>query len=213
MPSKKQENSEEALRSIIEKLEKIHQKDMWEILSDTEELVYAVLSDNGVEHEDILKKIKAFRERYVDWNEVRVTRYAELGRVLDPIEKSDEVAMKIREVFDKLFDQVGTLSFEFISEMKIMEARKAIAAVEAVPRACADRIIIQHLHGASAPFSNEAISLMKKLNVIPKNGTKQVLTKLVSDSLSDSKDIALLYNLVEMHIQKGCTKSKCPLCK
>ncbi|MHC4873836.1 MAG: hypothetical protein ACYTFY_18470 [Planctomycetota bacterium] len=212
MTAKKNQSGEEQIIKAVETLSKIHKKTLTSKLSSIEELVMAVMIDGGAEINEALKGIDAIRKAYVDWNEARVARIAEVARNLDPMDGSDDIAKKMREVLMKVFDRTGRVSFDFMEEMKINEARRALNNIEPVGKVIADRILMQEVPGSTIPFSNEAIAVAKKAKLAPGNANKKTFNKLLDENVSRETALDLFY-LLEEHAAKGCTKSKCPLCK
>lgn len=212
MAAKKATSSEQQILNTLETLRKVHKKDMDSCLSSIEELVFAVITDGSASNEEALKAIKNIKNSFVDWNEARVARSAELARQLDPIPGSDETAKRIKEALGKVFDRNGKVSFDFMVDMKISDARRVLNNIEPVGKAIADKILMLEVPGATIPFSNEAIALAKKIKLAPSNANRQSFNKLLSESTSRENSIELYY-LLEKHIEKGCSKSKCPICK
>lgn len=212
MSAKKNMSIEEQINQTIETLNKIHKKTLSTKLNSIEELVYAVIIDSGAGNEEALKGLEALRKAYVDWNETRVARIAEVARHLDPLDGSDEIAKKIREVLMKVFDRNGKVSFDFMAEMKINEAKRALNNIETIGKVASDRIIMQEVPGSTIPFSNEALSIAKKANLIASNGNKKSFNKLLDENVSRETAVDLFY-LLEEHAAEGCNQSKCPLCK
>ncbi|MBN1257104.1 MAG: hypothetical protein JXA52_05305 [Planctomycetes bacterium] len=203
---------EARLTKVMQTLRKLHDKDMKERLSSAEELVCAIITEDGVELKDALAAIKRMRKAFVNWNEVRVSRLGEIARVLSPLENSEELAIQIRGVLGRIFEHTGGMHLGHLAEMKISEARRALNEIEPVRRHIADRILMAEVPGINMAFSTEAVKLARQLNLIPKSGNKQNLRKLVQLTM-DASDSALFFYLLHLHLEKGCAKSKCPLCK
>lgn len=202
----------EELQQVMETLGKIHAKEAEDRLGSVEELVVALLMDNDIPEEDALESVRNLGRKFVNWNEARVARLAELARCLKGENGTEELAKAMRELLGRIFDRTGGVHLSHLREMKISEARRALMEIEPVSRSVADRILMSEVPGANMPFSTDAVKLARKLKLIPKSGNKQHLQKLIQEEY-DREEGALFYFLIEMHVSVGCTKSKCPLCK
>ncbi len=212
MTTKKTQSPEEKIGRAIITLKKIHKNVLKEKLTSVEEMLQAVIVDNGATAEEAKKITFNLRKAYVDWNEVRVARVAELAKIIDPLPDSDGIAVKLHSLLMKIFEKTGRVTLSFIEEMKTNEARRVINNIEPTAKLVVDRILMNELPTAIIPFSNEAISLAIKIKLAPKDSTRQKFNKLLSESVSREMALELFY-LIEEHIKIGCTKSKCPLCK
>lgn len=198
--------------NVLHTLEAIHASALEERLSSVEELVCAVMTDNDVAPDEAQAATLRLREAFVNWNEARVARLADLARTIGAVSHADDLAKAIRELLGRIFDRTGGVNLSHLAEMKVSEARRALMEIEPVGRAVADRILMMEVPGASMPFSSEAIALARKLKIISKSGTKQHVQKWVQEGL-DRTSAAVFFFLFETHASVGCTKSKCPLCK
>jgi endonuclease III len=208
----KSAQAEEALREALQALRDLHAKDLDDRLDSIEELVCAVFTDDGATEEEALEAVRRLRRTYVNWNEARVARLAELARIIEPLNNADELARRIRELLERVFDRTGAVALSHLREMKVSEARRALMEIEPVGRTVADRILMLELPGANIPFSTEATRLAKRLKLIANSANRQSLNKLVGEALRREEAVDF-YHLAEIHVAAGCTKSKCPLCK
>lgn len=178
----------------------------------TEELILSVFADDGNDPDEARAALERVRGAFVDWNEARVARLAELARLIEPLPNPDELARRVRELLGRVFDRAGAVTLRHLGEMKVSEARRALMEIEPVGRAVADRVLMMEVPGATLPFSTEATALAKRAQWIPKSGNRQHLNKLLSESLP-REDAVEFYFLLERHAVEDPPKSKDPLCK
>ena len=179
-------------------------------LDSIDELLVSTLMDAlGKSFADCVDIIRELRTRFIDWNELRVTRMADLARKLDEYGPGDDLARRLRTVLGKLFDRVGRVSFYFLAEMKPMDARRALGEIDNVNRDAAGRILMLENPEASFPFTDEAFEAAKKLKLIDAGKTKQQLQKLLEDSLGRETAIECYYLLeAEAHGGPAVRKPK-----
>ncbi|GEM_PF-3352531 len=202
----------EALKDLLGALRDLHGDALSERLSSVEELVWAVLADNDVDDDEARRIVLRMREAYVDWNEVRVERVAALARFLDPHERADELARHIRGLLSRMFDRCGRVDLADLVDLKPADARRALMEVEPVSRAVADRILMREVPEATMPFSSEALAVAKRRKLVPRSATRGHLNKLVAEAL-DEEEAQEFFFLLHYHLDQGCTKSRCPVCK
>lgn len=202
----------ERLEKVLEQLKKLHKKAAETPPDSVCEIITSALTEEGVEAKEIDRIFKTLRKDYVDLNEVRVARMAEMARIMDPLKNADALAKRVKDLLNRIFERTGNLTLEFMTDMKISEARRALAQIEPVNRALADRILSMEVPAAAQAFSDEAVKLSQGWSLIPKNGNRAQLQKIVGENLSMS-DRVLFWHLTETHVTEGCMKSKCPLCK
>ncbi|MHC4886130.1 MAG: hypothetical protein ACYTGH_13715 [Planctomycetota bacterium] len=210
--SKDSASIQERLAKTLELLKKAHKKAAENPPNSVHELLTSALTEEGVNDKEIKRIFKAFQDDYVDLNEVRVARMAEVARLMDPLANADVLAKRVKELLSRIFERTGNMSLDFMEEMKISEARRALAQIESVNRALADRILSMEVPAAAQAFSDGAVALAQRWQLIPKSGSRQQLQKIVSDHL-EMPDRVMLWHLMETHANEGCKKSKCALCK
>ncbi|MFH0911659.1 MAG: hypothetical protein V1918_09180 [Planctomycetota bacterium] len=200
------------LAKTLATLQSLHKGVLSKELTPVEELVCAVLREGGLSETAAQEATARLRARYTDWNEVRVERAADLARLIGPAEGEEELARRLRGMLGRLFDRCGQVSLAFLRKLKTNEARRMVLEIEPVERAVADRILLQEIRGTNLPFSPEAVKLARKLRIIPKSGTRLHLSKLVGEALTHEEAVAF-FTLLQRHLESGCAKSRCPLCK
>lgn len=88
-----------------------------------EQAVYLVLRETGTEL-TTQKAMKALKEEFVDWNEVRVSRASELARLMSGttkvpgIRRYHERSNRMRELIDQIYGERNEPSLEFLLDEK-----------------------------------------------------------------------------------------------
>ncbi len=160
-------------------------------------MMFSVLSD-GLDNPELAVAAMARLEKsFIDMNELRVSRLAEIARVLDPMPEADERAMNLRKMLTKLFELAGCLDLSFLIEMKALDARKALNDLDAnVSRQALALVMFAYCPGVTIPVSNEGLKAATTKGLLKRGGNKQQLQKLMQTEL-DEFDCAELLQYLE----------------
>lgn len=179
--------------SVLAKLRQTHKAQPF--VPPLDRLVIALLLD-GHDHVQASSAWRRLREHFIDWNEARVARKAELARLLVPLADSEEVADRLRKLLEKLFDQCGMLDLGFLAEHKPGDSRRALLDLDAnLPRDELSLILFECCPGVTMPLSTEAFDAARRLGLVGKSGTKAQLQKLAQNELSPTEAAELVYYL------------------
>ncbi|MFW5856957.1 MAG: hypothetical protein ACOCX4_03685 [Planctomycetota bacterium] len=200
------------VRRGLDALRKLYPDALSDRLSSVEEMLLAVFVDDGNDADAARDALVRVRDAFVNWNEARVARLAEVARLIEPLPNADELAKRVRELLGRIFDRTGSVRLDYLGTMKMSEARRALIEIEPVSRAVADRVLMREVDGANLPFSTEATALAKRAQWIPKSGNRQHLNKLLAESLNREEALDF-YFLLEHHAVENPPKTKDPLCK
>ncbi|MBN2712277.1 MAG: hypothetical protein JXR97_07545 [Planctomycetes bacterium] len=179
-------------------------------LPPLETMVYEILAD-GIEADEALKAFNRLSSTFINWNECRVARVTEIGRILDKIDDADGKALRVRKMLNRLFDFRGAMDLDFALEMKPSEARRCLIDLDVdVPRSIISVILFQLCPGTTIPISPEGLAVAKKHGLIGKSSSKQQLQKVLQGEL-DLNDGGELMQYLEFEAEgetKKAAKSK-----
>ncbi|MBP5231790.1 MAG: hypothetical protein J6333_00110 [Planctomycetes bacterium] len=127
--------------------------------------------------------IRRMRGSFVDYNDIRVARWTEVADSLKPLPQADPAARRIHDFLNRVFDTCGAMSLRFFTELKLMEAKKTIAALEpALPKETGFPVLYAYLPGFPIAISDAALALARQQGVVARTGTRQNLQKALADS-------------------------------
>ncbi len=179
--------------AVLAKLRQVHKAQPF--VPPLDRLVMALLLD-GHDRTQAWSAWRRLREHFIDWNEARVARKAELTRLVAPLPASEEVADRLRKLLEKLFDQCGMLDLGFLAELKPGDSRRALLDLDAnLPRDELALISFECCPGVTMPLSTEAFDAARRLGLVGKSGTKVQLQKLVQNDLAPTEAAELVYYL------------------
>lgn len=185
-------------------------------LTPMDRLVFGILTDYAtpLEAEEAMARL---RERFINWNELRVARWIEIARGLDPIPDSDACAIRLRSMLGRLFELRGAMALDFLTEMKVTDARKLLVDLDSnLPRHELNLIMFEMIPGMSIPLSQEGLKVARKHGLIGRTGNKNQLQKTLETECEGAEAAQLLHYIeVEAHVDQtrggaSHTRSKSP---
>ena len=154
--------------------------------------------------------IRRMRGSFVDYNDIRVARWTEVADSLKPLPQADPVARRIRDFLNRVFDTCGAMSLRFFADLKLMEAKKTIAALEpALPKDTGFPVLYAYLPGFPIAISDAALAVARQQGVVARSGTRQNLQKALADSgLPGDKcaDLVLYWEIDAVKDKKNAPK-------
>jgi len=159
-------------------------------------MLFSVLCD-GLDNPDLaVAAMDRLNKAFIDLNELRVARLAEIARVLDPMPESDQRAMNLRQLLTKLFELAGNLDLGFLIEMKALDARKAMNDLDSnVSRQAVAMVMFAYCPGVTIPVTPEGLKAAQGKGLVKRGGNKQQLQKLMQTELGPLECAELLQYL------------------
>jgi endonuclease III len=103
-------------------------------LPPLEMAIYAVLAPHNPD-EKIRKAMKAMRKSFVDWNEVRVSSWKEIGRVIESkgIVDAGSKAFTLKALLNGIFNRNNKMTLDNLLPEKTEDARRKLEGLEDFP--------------------------------------------------------------------------------
>lgn len=162
-------------------------------LRPLDHLAFAILLDAGYDTADALGAVHRLHREFVDWNEIRVSRTQEIVRALGEGEKAERAAQRIKEEYNRFFDNKGALNFEFLAAGKPAEMRRLL--VQQLPhlgKGAAALLLYEFCPGAPLPLSDEALRKVRRLGLAGKAADRGQLSRVLTESLPPDRICLLL---------------------
>ncbi len=188
------------LEPLVKKLEKSSLKPKF--MDPLDRLVLMLLCDCGMPLTEAEKAMKRLLTFFADFNEARVARWVEIARTFDPAPFSDKAAIRLRDMFHRLFDLRGELSLGFMKDLKVTEAKKALGELDRnLPKEGLQVLLFQCVPGMTPPITPELVTAARKHEVIGRNGTKEQLQKLLSTE--DHENAAKILHYLDIEVMES----------
>ncbi|MDP6111557.1 MAG: hypothetical protein QGF00_02840 [Planctomycetota bacterium] len=171
------------IRKTITSLEKVYQDvEPAEPMPVFEQMLQSILSLNE-SPSGTRKAFELFEVEFVDWNEVRVSAVAEIGRVLKDAGLDPEKARILKAALGRLFVKKNQLSMDFLLNYKEKKAHDFLKAFPGLPRATLNEIMLLSLGHPFFPATDKVVKVCHAINVATEDQDIDELAQLLSDSI------------------------------
>ena len=130
-----------------------------------EQLLYALLRENA-SRKDADRAFRNIRERFFDWNEVRVSSTHEVADALvdlpSPIAKAQRIIGLLQEVFEANY----SFDLDGLPKKGIKPAARQIARYQASSDFAVSWVTLKSLDGHAVPLDGPALRTLKRLGVV-----------------------------------------------
>lgn len=180
------------IRAIMKNLDQAYAKTP--LLSPLEQLIFATIADGLSNPMSAIASIKRVNSTFVDWNEARVARRAELARLMDEMPEADERAEKIRVMLNRLFELRGAMDLSFLNGLKPAEARRLLIELNPeISRPVVSMILYELCPGSTIPITPEGLRVARKYGFVSRAGTKHQLQNVLESNLEQNEAARVTY--------------------
>jgi endonuclease-3 len=158
-------NKQRVLNQFFTVLKKRYEPAEPESLPVLEQFVYAVCRE-GATREQADRAYRCLRERFFDWNEIRVSSPREveeaLGDIPDPETRANRLISLLQEVFETTF----SFDLEGLHKKGLKQAAKQLARYQAANDYAVAWVTQQTLGGHAVPLDGPALRVLRRLGLI-----------------------------------------------
>lgn len=138
-----------------------------------EALIFGVVSEH-ISESSTQRAMKEFRETFVDWNDLRVSRAEEIVEVLKQDNaKSRATAFALLTALRAVFDEHHTLSLQSLKKMGKRPAKQAMEALEGVGHFVVGYCMLTALQGHAIPLTETMAAYLKKNEIVDPDADAQ----------------------------------------
>jgi endonuclease III len=130
-----------------------------------EQLLYALCRE-GATRGTADKAFQNLRERFFDWNEVRVSSAAEVAESLDGLPDADARAERIIGLLQEVFEANFKFDLEDIDKKGLKVAAKALAKYKQANDYAVAWVIQQSLGGHAMPLDAPTLRVLRRLGLL-----------------------------------------------
>jgi len=181
------------IRKTITSLEKVY-KDVEppETKPVFEQMLQSILSLNE-ELRGVKKAFELFEVGFVDWNEIRVSAVAEIGRVLKDAGLDPEKARVLKAALNRLFVKKNQLSMDFLLNYKEKKAFDFLKAFPKMPIATRNELLLVSLGHPFFPVTDKVIKVCRFVGIADENQDIDELTQLLTESIPNKQMLKAYY--------------------
>src|SRR5262249_31231594 len=146
-----------------------------ESLPVLEQFLYAVCRE-GATREQADRAFRGLRERFFDWNEVRVSSPREVEEVLGDIPDAETRANRLISLLQEVFETTFSFDLEGLHKKGLKQAAKQLARYQAANDYAVAWVTQQTLGGHAVPLDGPALRVLRRLGLI--DGSQEELEAL-----------------------------------
>jgi endonuclease-3 len=129
-----------------------------------EQFLYAVCRE-GTTREDGGRAFQNLRERFFDWNEVRVSSLRELSEAFDGLPDAEVRAQRAVDFLQEVFETTFSFDLESLHKKGLKQAAKQLARYQAANDYAVAWVIQQSLGGHAVPLDAPMLRVLRRLGL------------------------------------------------
>ncbi len=184
-----------------------------ESLPVLEQFLYAVCRE-GTTREEADRAFTSLRERFFDWNEVRVSSQRELSEVFDDVPDGDVRGQRVVNFLQEVFETRYSFDMEDLHKKGLKQAAKQLQRFEAANDYAVAWVILHSLGGHAVPLDAPVLRVLRRLGLIDdESADPETLRASLEHHIPKSKG-GLFYELLSALANEVCHEDEpnCPSC-
>jgi endonuclease III len=178
-----------------------------------EQFLYAVCREGTTrEHGD--RAFVNLRERFFDWNEVRVSSLRELAEVFDGLPDRDARAQRVIDFLQEVFETTFSFDLEGLHKKGLKQAAKQLSRYQAANDYAVAWVIQQSLGGHAVPLDAPTLRVLRRLGMTEgEHEDLEALRASLEHHIPKAKG-ALFNDLISDLAEELCGEDEpnCPAC-
>jgi len=132
--------------------------------------------------------MKRFREYFVDWNELRVSRAEEIIEVLGKdTPAARNIASTIIRVLGGIFNEYHKVSLEGLKKIGKRPAKQALDKIDGISRFVVDYCMLTSLQGHAVPLTDKMVEYLKSNELADPEANEQEIGGFLAKQISAKK--------------------------
>ncbi|MBY0528140.1 MAG: hypothetical protein K2R98_32385 [Gemmataceae bacterium] len=130
-----------------------------------EQLLYAVCRE-GTTREQADRAFSNLRERFYDWNEVRVSSSREIEEVFADLPHADVRAQRLIGLLQEVFETTFSFDLEILHKKGLKQAAKQLSRYQGANDYAVAWVVQQTLGGHAVPLDDASIRVLRRLGLL-----------------------------------------------
>jgi endonuclease-3 len=169
------------IREIHQRLAEAYGRYTWEPRTDPiSELVNTILSQNTNDHNRDIA-YEQLRERFPTWESVRDAPTDEIIDAVRPAGLAPSKAPRIQGALERIAEERGELSLDFLNELSLEEARSWLLSIKGVGPKTAAIVLLFALGRPAFPVDTHVHRVTQRLGLIPDSTSRKKAHHLLED--------------------------------
>ena len=177
-----------------------------------EQLIYAICRE-GTTRDKADQAFRALRERFFDWNEIRVSSAREIEEVLHELPHADSRAQRLISLLQEVFETTFSFDLESLHKKGLKQAAKQLGRYEATNDHSVAWVIQQSLGGHAIPLDDAALRVVRRLGLIDEDQADTEAIRTSLEHLVPKARGPLFYEMISFLAGDACWKEpNCQAC-
>ncbi len=130
-----------------------------------EQFLYALCRE-GTTREQGERTFQNLRERFFDWNEVRVSSLRELAEAFEGLPDAETRAQRVVDFLQEVFETTFSFDLESLHKKGLKQAAKQLSRYQAANDYAVAWVIQQSLGGHAVPLDGPTLRVLRRLGLI-----------------------------------------------
>lgn len=130
-----------------------------------EQFIYAICRE-GVEREEADRAYAVLRERFFDWNEIRVSSHHEIEEALSDLPDADQRALRCISFLQEVFETTFSFDLESLKKKGLKQAIKQLSRYQAANDYIVSWITQKSLGGHAIPLDTPTMRVVHRVGLI-----------------------------------------------
>lgn len=178
-----------------------------------EQFVYAICRE-GVRREMADQAYASLRERFFDWNELRVSSAREIADAIDEFVPDGETrAQRLIDFLQEVFETTFSFDLESLQKKGLKQAAKQLSRYQAATDYAVAWVIQKSLGGHAIPLDASALRVLRRLGVLEDGQDMEAIRASLEHQVPKLKGadfVDLISALADDHC--WATDPACPAC-
>jgi endonuclease III len=178
-----------------------------------EQFLYAICRE-GVTRDNADQAFTALRERFYDWNELRVSSAREIADAIDEYVPDGEArGQRLIDFLQEVFETTFSFDLEGLQKKGLKQAAKQLARYQAANDYAVAWVVQKSLGGHAIPLDASALRVLRRLGLFEDGQDLETLRASLEHQIPKLKGaefVDLISRLAEDHCWE--TDPACPAC-
>lgn len=178
-----------------------------------EQFLYAICRE-GVTRDAADQAYAALRDRFFDWNEVRVSSAGEIADAIDEYVPDGEVrAQRLIDFLQEVFETTFSFDLESLQKKGLKQAAKQLARYQAANDYAVSWVIQKSLGGHAIPLDAAAMRVLRRLGILEDGLDLEALRTSLEHQIPKAKGSEFV-DLISLIASDHCEEADptCPSC-
>jgi endonuclease-3 len=178
-----------------------------------EQFIYGLCRENA-SPEQAERAYRNLRERFFDWNEVRVSSVRELEEAFEGMSDAEARAQRIVAFLQEVFETTFSFDLEPLQKKGLKQAAKQLTRYQAADDYVTSWVVQRSLGGHAIPLDPPTLRCVRRLGLVDGGADELEAVRSSLEHLVPKARAAHFTDLVGHVAQEYCTEDgpQCPAC-